>query len=125
MEESGWVSFGGHTMHHPDLGDLTDHSEIEREVGECRTVVEQRLGHVVPGFAYPFGSTGTYGPEAVKLVGYDWAVTVKPGINTSQSNPHLLMRRNMDGDKHWLVLAAETAGIWGFFSQLKRITRKK
>jgi hypothetical protein len=31
----------------------------------------------------------------------------------------------MDGDKHWLVLAAETAGIWGFFSQLKRMTRKK
>jgi peptidoglycan/xylan/chitin deacetylase (PgdA/CDA1 family) len=125
MEASGWVSFGGHTMHHPDLGDLTDHSVIEREVGECRTVVEQHLGHRVPGFAYPFGSTGTYGPEAVKLAGYDWAVTVKPGINTSQSNPHLLMRRNMDGDKHWLVLAAETAGIWGFFSQLKRMTRKK
>jgi peptidoglycan/xylan/chitin deacetylase (PgdA/CDA1 family) len=125
MEESGWVSFGGHTMHHPDLGDLTDHIEIEREVGECRVAVEQHLGHRVPGFAYPFGSTGDYGPEAVKLAGYDWAVTVKPGINTSQSNPHLLMRRNMDGDKHWLILAAETAGIWGFFSQLKRMTRKK
>jgi peptidoglycan/xylan/chitin deacetylase (PgdA/CDA1 family) len=124
MEESGWVTFGGHTMHHPDLGSLTDHEEVEREVGECRTVLEQRLGHVVRSFAYPFGSTGEYGPRAVKQAGYEWAATVKPGINTAQSDPHLLYRRNMDGPKHWLVVAAETAGIWSFFSQLKRITRK-
>src|SRR5205085_8380791 len=58
MEESGWVAFGGHTMHHPDLGSLIDHDEIEREVGECRTVLEERLGHPVRSFAYPFGSTG-------------------------------------------------------------------
>jgi peptidoglycan/xylan/chitin deacetylase (PgdA/CDA1 family) len=125
MEESGWVAFGGHTMHHPDLGSLVDHHEIEREVGECRTEVEQHLGHVVHSFAYPFGSTGEYGPQAVKQAGYDWAVTVKPGINTCQSNPHLLKRRNMDGAKHWLVMAAEVAGIWGFFSQLKSTMRNK
>ncbi len=124
MEESGLVSFGGHTMHHPDLGSLVDHEEIEREVGECRTVLEQRLGHPIHSFAYPFGSTGEYGPVAAKLAGYDWAATVKPGINTKQTNPHLLYRRNMDGDKHWLVMAAETAGIWGFFSRLKSMTRK-
>lgn len=123
MEESGWVSFGGHTMHHPDLGSLVDHEEIEREVGECRKVLEERLGHVVRSFAYPFGSTGEYGPQAVKLAGYDWAATVEPGVNTCRTDPHLLYRRNMDGPKHWLVLAAETAGIWGFFSRLKRIAR--
>jgi peptidoglycan/xylan/chitin deacetylase (PgdA/CDA1 family) len=124
MEDSGWVSFGAHTMHHPDLGSLVDHEEIEREVGECRPVLEQHLGHPVHSFAYPFGSTGEYGPHAVERAGYDWAVTVKPGVNTCQSDPHLLKRRNMDGAKHWLVMAAETAGIWGFFSQLKSVTRK-
>jgi peptidoglycan/xylan/chitin deacetylase (PgdA/CDA1 family) len=124
MEASGLVTFGGHTMHHPDLGSLVDHAEIEREVAECRTVLEQRLGHPVKSFAYPFGSTGEYGPQAVEQAGYEWAATVKPGINTCRSNPYLLLRRNMDGPKHWLVVAAETAGIWGFFSQLKRMIRK-
>ncbi len=30
MEESGWVSFGAHTMHHPILADLTDPAEVPR-----------------------------------------------------------------------------------------------
>src|SRR5205085_4676299 len=28
MEESGWVSFGAHTMHHPILACLTDPTEV-------------------------------------------------------------------------------------------------
>src|SRR5204862_7418478 len=55
MEESGWVSFGAHTMHHPILADLTDPAEVQREVGECRTMLEQQLGHPVRAFAYPVG----------------------------------------------------------------------
>src|SRR5215469_4011422 len=42
MEESGWVSFGAHTMHHPALGYLTDPAEMQREVSECRSVLEEQ-----------------------------------------------------------------------------------
>jgi peptidoglycan/xylan/chitin deacetylase (PgdA/CDA1 family) len=119
MQESGWVSFGAHTIHHPDLSTLVDPAEVRREVGECRTRLEKQLGHPVRIFAYPFGRIGDHGLCAVKQSGYDWAVTTRPGINTYQTNPHLLRRRKMDGNKHWLVVAAETAGIWGFFSRLK------
>src|SRR2546430_768026 len=45
MEESGWVSFGSHTMLHPVLGYLKDPQEVQREVRDCRTVLEQELGH--------------------------------------------------------------------------------
>jgi peptidoglycan/xylan/chitin deacetylase (PgdA/CDA1 family) len=123
MQESGWITFGAHTMYHPDLGSLADPAEVKREVGECRGILEQQLGHPVRSFAYPFGSIGPYVAEAAKEAGYDWAVTTKPGFNTYQSDPHLLKRRNMDGAKHWLVVAAETAGIWGIFSALKRNAR--
>jgi hypothetical protein len=30
----------------------------------------------------------------------------------------------MDFPKHWLVVAAETAGIWGLFSHLKDGTKR-
>ncbi len=123
MEESGWVSFGAHTIHHPDLASLADPAEVQREVGECRTLLEQQLGHAVRTFAYPFGSIGDHGLHAVKQAGYDWAVTTRPGVNTCQSDPHQLRRRKMDFPKHWLVVAAETAGIWGFFSYLKGSVR--
>ena len=119
MQESGWVSFGAHTVHHPNLADLADPAEAQREVGECRTMLEQELGHPVRTFAYPFGNIGDHGLRAVKQAGYDWAVTIRPGVNTCQSDQHQLRRRKMDFPKHWLVVAAETAGIWGFFSHLK------
>jgi len=118
MQESGWVSFGAHTMHHPDLGNLAAPAEVQREVGECRTVLEQQLGRPVRIFAYPFGNFGDHGLRAVKQAGYDWAVTSIPDVNTPQSDPHLLRRRIMSVDRHWLVVAAETAGVWQFFSRL-------
>ncbi len=124
MEQSGWISFGAHTMHHPALAYLTDPAEVKREVVESRAVLEQLLGHPVRIFAYPFGKPeyiGDNGLRTVQQAGYDWAVTTIPGFNTPHSNPFLLRRLNAGVHQHWLVLAAEAAGIWGFFSRLLRV----
>ena len=122
MEEGGWVSFGAHTMHHPILAYLTDPQEVQGEVGECRTKLEKQLGHPVRIFAYPVGQFQHIGADvlhAVRQAGYDWALTTRYGSNTPHSNPHLLRRIEVDVDQHWLVIAAETAGLWGFFSRLR------
>ncbi len=122
MEESGWVSFGAHTMHHPILAYLTDRAEVQCEVGECRTMLEQQLGHPVRAFAYPLGQLQHIGDKvlhAVQQAGYDWALTTMYGFNTPRSNPYLLRRVEVDVSQHWLVMAAETAGLWGFFSRLR------
>jgi len=121
MEKSGWVSFGAHTVHHPDLECLTNPVEVKREVGECRKMLEQKLEHAVDLFAYPYGRIGDYGLCAVKQSGYKWAVTILPGFNTHRSDPHLLHRMNADADRHLSVVAAETAGVWNFFTRIKRI----
>ncbi len=121
MEESGWVSFGAHTMHHPILANLADPAEVHREVAECRVVLEQRLSHPVRTFAYPVGKPehiGEVGLRSVRDAGYDWAVTTIYGTNTSQSDPHQLRRVAGEVSRHWLVMAAETSGVWHFFSPL-------
>ena len=84
MEQSGWVSFGGHTMHHPVLAYLADAPELQREVSDCRITLEQHLGHPVRTFAYPMGKPehiGTEAPRAVQKAGYTWAVTTTYGVN--------------------------------------------
>jgi peptidoglycan/xylan/chitin deacetylase (PgdA/CDA1 family) len=121
MERSGWVSFGAHTMHHPILAYLTDPAEVQREVGECRTMLEQQLGHPVRTFAYPVGKPEHIGDVALRAVreaGYDWAVTTIYGTNTPQSNPHQLRRIAGDVTRHRLVMAAEVSGSWKLFSPL-------
>jgi peptidoglycan/xylan/chitin deacetylase (PgdA/CDA1 family) len=123
MEESGWVSFGAHTMHHPVLAYLTDPAEVQREVVECRAALKRQLGHPVRSFAYPLGKPEHIGDDglcAVRQAGYDWAVTTIPGFNTSRTDPHLLRRLNVGPNQHWLVMAAEATGVWGFFSRLLR-----
>lgn len=124
MEESGWVSFGAHTLHHPILAYLSDPVEVQHEVEDCRTLLEQRLGHPVPIFAYPVGQIQHIGEEvlkAVKKAKYKWALTTRYGFNTPRSDPFLLRRIEVDVSQHWLVMAAEAAGIWGLFSRLRWI----
>jgi len=121
MDRSGWVSFGAHTMHHPILAYLSDPAEVQREVAECRTVLEQQLGHPVRTFAYPVGKPEHIGDAALRAVreaGYDWAVTTIYGTNTPRSNPHQLRRVAGDVTRHWLVMAAEASGLWKLFSPL-------
>ena len=122
MDASEWVSFGAHTMHHPILSYLIDHKEIQHEIEECRTVLEQQLGHLVCSFAYPVGQMQHIGEDAYKAVcnaGYKWAMTTRYGYNTAGSDPYLLRRIEVDVSQHWLVVAAETAGLWGVFSRLR------
>ena len=122
MQESGWVSFGAHTMHHPILSYLTDHEEVRREVQECRAVLEQRLRHSVRTFAYPVGQQqhiGEHVLQAVQQAGYTWAFTTVSGINTPQSDHYLMRRVEADVTQHPFVLAAEAAGLWSFFARLR------
>ncbi len=121
MAVSGWASFGAHTMHHSILANLSDPAEVHREVTECRTVLEQHLGHPTRIFAYPVGKPehiGEVGLKSVQDAGYAWAVTTLYGTNSSQSDPHQLRRVAGDVSRHWLVMAAETSGVWKFFSHL-------
>ena len=124
MQESGWVSFGAHSQHHPILAYLNDPLELKQEVEECREVLERYLGHPIHTFAYPVGQIQHIGEnvlQSVKQAGYKWALTTKYGYNTPQSEPYLLRRIEVDVSQHWLVMAAEAAGIWGLFSRLRWI----
>ncbi|HZS78641.1 MAG TPA: polysaccharide deacetylase family protein [Ktedonobacteraceae bacterium] len=122
MQESGLISFGAHTLHHPILSSLIDEKELLDEVKECRTVLEQQLGRPVRSFAYPVGqvqhiSKGVV--QAVQQAGYKWAFTTVNGFNDQKSNPYLLRRIETDVSQHWLILAAEAAGLWSLFARLR------
>lgn len=121
MEESGWVSFGAHTVNHPILAELTNPAEVRFEISASRVLLEQRLGHQVRAFAYPIGQPehiGKHGLPAVREAGYDWAATTIDGLNASQTDPYLLRRVVVDVDQHWLIVAAKASGAWGFFRRL-------
>lgn len=116
MEQSGLVSYGAHTMHHPVLAYLSDQQELRQEITQCRQVLEDRLGHPVRTFAYPIGKQQHIGDEVVSVVkeaGYQWAVTTFEDVNTERTDPLLLCRLPGDLDQHWLIMASELVGLLG------------
>jgi peptidoglycan/xylan/chitin deacetylase (PgdA/CDA1 family) len=126
MEQSGWVSYGAHTMHHPILAYLADAAELRTEVLACRLTLEQQLGHTVRTFCYPVGKFEHIGEQAVQAVkdaGYRWALTTIEDVNTAETDPYLLRRLPGDVDVHWLVMAAELAGLLGNLSRIKQKCR--
>ncbi len=124
MERSCLVSFGAHTMHHPVLACITDVTEVRHEIEDCRRVLEARLSQPVRTFAYPIGKPehiGSASLEAVKAAGYAWAVTTIEASNSPATDPYLLGRLPGDITQHWLVMAAELAGVLGIVSRLKKL----
>lgn len=124
MEQSEWISFGAHTMHHPVLAYLTAPTELQYEVSECRAILAQQLGHPVRVFAYPVGKEEHFAArdiQAVKVAAYPWAVTAIHGLNTPQTDPHRLYRIVVDVDQHWLMIAAKASGLWDFLVHLGRM----
>jgi peptidoglycan/xylan/chitin deacetylase (PgdA/CDA1 family) len=128
MDRSGLVFFGAHTMHHSVLACLSDDAEIEREVGQARRVLEERLGHPISAFAYPIGrmeDIGERGVQAVREAGYSWALTTIEGVNTRETDRYLLRRLPGRIEVHWLVAASELAGLLGVVSRLRRKWRQR
>ncbi len=68
-----------HTYSHPNLY-YSDASKLEFEIGWTRDFLEDRLGHPVSGFAYPFGRPHCHFDsrvtDAVRSAGYRYAVSI-------------------------------------------------
>ncbi|GCE11743.1 polysaccharide deacetylase family protein [Tengunoibacter tsumagoiensis] len=114
MAKSGLISFGAHSQHHPQLERLTETSELQREVAECRLMLEARLGHPVQSFAYPVEPDTLIAEKvlkAVKQAGYRWALTSTSGVNTPESDPFQLKRIESSADEPWLILATKLAAL--------------
>jgi peptidoglycan/xylan/chitin deacetylase (PgdA/CDA1 family) len=67
--ESGLVTVGGHTMHHPYLTQCED-EELLAELADNKRHLEEVTGKPVDYFAYPLGDYDQRVISAVKKVGY-------------------------------------------------------
>jgi peptidoglycan/xylan/chitin deacetylase (PgdA/CDA1 family) len=86
----GGISFGAHTLTHPDLTRLPP-SSIEREMVTSKAVLEESLGEPVAGFAYPFGR---FDARSLQLARRHFACAVSDRLAfaTPASDVHALPR---------------------------------
>jgi peptidoglycan/xylan/chitin deacetylase (PgdA/CDA1 family) len=98
------IEIGCHTMTHPQLSSLRPSLQLD-EIRGCKEYLEDRLGHPVGSFAYPYGGREDYTTETVSLVremGFSSACSTLPGLVTKDTDLFQLPRMpvdNWDGDR--------------------------
>ena len=89
MHRAG-VTFGAHTLTHPDLTRLPLH-RAQEEIWESKARIEDALGAAVTSFAYPFGAADRQSRRVV-AERFECACTDRLGLASSRSDPYALER---------------------------------
>lgn len=122
MCSSGLVNFGSHTMTHRAMCGLRS-DELEVETAGSKMWIEKKTGVFLSSFSYPYGMRNyidEHSIEAVKMAGYDYAVTGIPaGIDSGKIiERYLIPRISMSGCLSVTDLKTRISRIYNRFRQL-------
>ncbi len=110
------IEAAAHTFSHPNLVHL-ETPDLDFELRDARSRLEERVGAKVDGFAYPFGKPTCHlnrrVVDAVASAGYGYAVTVTPRGVLARDGCFLLPRIGADG-KPLTSLIESVTGAWDF-----------
>lgn len=115
------VLFGSHTMSHANLNAL-EPAALERELGEARAVIGQKLGHAPRHFAAPFGLANAAVKVAIAQV-YDSSVSTRLAQVGPGRSAHDLPRIEMfyfTDERRW---RAHLAGHGQVYFTARRLMR--
>ncbi len=112
LNRSGLVAIESHTLNHPMLGKLPS-NKARYEIEQSKSILEQKLGHPISIFCYPYGN---YTPEIATLVqqaGYTAAVSTKGGVLHSRHSLFELRRMRLSTSDTGSVLKRKISYLFG------------
>lgn len=92
------IEIGSHTRTHSNLTQLKK-SDLEKEIKDSKSILEDKLGVPIEVFSYPGGKRNSLVTERLKEAGYKVAVTVSGGIENSENLDLLNLKRIYIGPK--------------------------
>ncbi len=116
------ISFGSHTVTHPQLHSCDTHS-IKKEIAESKETIEQELGCAVQSFAYPYAFPETDVSFKVRLreelrqAGYENGVCTTVGRPGPASDPFFLKRLPVNSDDDSQLFRAKLAGSYDWLAK--------
>jgi peptidoglycan/xylan/chitin deacetylase (PgdA/CDA1 family) len=116
------ISFGSHTVTHPQLYDCDAHS-IKKEIVDSKQTIEQELGCTVQSFSYPYAF-----PEAdanfkrrlreeLSQAGYENGVCTTVGRPCPASDHFFLKRLPVNSDDDSRLFQAKLAGSYDWLAK--------
>lgn len=93
------ITFGAHTVTHPILTKISS-EQANYEIYQSKKDIEEHLNKPVNLFCYPNGERGDFNEETKQLLrhsGFDSAVSLIPGMNTTRTDLYELRRFSATG----------------------------
>lgn len=91
LDKSGLIEIGAHTVDHLSLPSLTPSQQLF-QIQQAKRTLEEKLGHPVNHFAYPYGAFSPTTAEMVRNSGYLTAVTTEAGSSHNLDSIYTLSR---------------------------------
>jgi peptidoglycan/xylan/chitin deacetylase (PgdA/CDA1 family) len=94
MKQHG-MSFGGHTVNHPILANVSREQQ-DFEIGACRRRLIEELGEPIKAFSYPVGGQKSFNTDTRELLvkyGFQWAFTFIRGYCRQGNQDRLTIPR--------------------------------
>jgi len=123
------VTFGAHTVNHPELVTLAP-AELRAELELSRRKIESELGEHAESFAYPFafpeGETQFIASlkKELQATGYLYGVTTKIGISSGNEDPLFLKRIPVGEGDDLELLKAKLDGAYNWLHPFQRLLKK-
>lgn len=115
------IEFGGHSLTHPDLTKIPL-EQVKRELGESKTIIEDKLGSAVETFAYPYGKFNA----AVKCLteqNYAAACSTNLGKVQAKSDFYSLARVDTYYLKNERIFRSLESFSFDFYLQIRQAMR--
>jgi peptidoglycan/xylan/chitin deacetylase (PgdA/CDA1 family) len=122
------ISFGSHTVTHPQLRELSP-PVIKEEIVSSKKMIEERLGCAVDSFAYPFAfpqndpEFKTMLRDLLRSAGYKTGVCTTVGRATGDSDPFFMERLPVNSSDDAALLQAKLAGAYDWISTPQRLVK--
>jgi peptidoglycan/xylan/chitin deacetylase (PgdA/CDA1 family) len=115
--QAAGVSFGSHTVSHPQLRDLPA-SEVESELRTSKSVLERELGTAIRSFAYPYAfpeqdkEFASNFRRGLRIAGYTIGVSTVLGTARQSTDPLLLPRLPVNSEDDQALFRAKLSGAY-------------
>jgi peptidoglycan/xylan/chitin deacetylase (PgdA/CDA1 family) len=116
------VSFGSHTVTHPQLHDC-DAQSVKKQIVGSKQTIEQKLGCAVQSFSYPYAFPETDASfkrrlrEELRQAGYQNGVCTTVGRPGPASDPFFLKRLPVNSDDDPQLFLAKLAGSYDWLGK--------
>jgi peptidoglycan/xylan/chitin deacetylase (PgdA/CDA1 family) len=123
------ISFGSHTASHPKMDTLSE-SQLEHELVDSKSVLEERLQEPIDSFCHPYAfpaANASYVSrfrELLKRAGYRIATNTSIGRARSTTDHLLLPRLPVNGRDDARLFTAKLAGAYDWFARPQSLLKR-